>query len=352
MIILVGLFIIVIILLFVCLYILKLKGLNPELKMYQFNAEFTNLTHSDPINSPFSELGYKEAQIFKDANFVLFSDYIYIDYNLSKIPFFKETVIYGFNGMDQLANKGYLAKYMRDTNYIPKTYVLAEGEIPTIANIYFLKKNIQRQEGNLITKDMSYIQTKALSDGFVVAQELLQDVYLVNKRKINMRVYLLVVIEGDNIKWYLYKDGFIYYTPKYFEKNSIDKDVNITTGYIDRSVYIDNPLTHTDLYKIMEKDDVKRLKKNIHRLFVSVKQKYSDKLLELNKNILGLKVNILGVDVGPTSNLDVKLIEINKGPSLTYMDERDKSIKFNMVKNLMTLIGISKNGDPYMFETV
>ena len=41
----------------------------------------------------------------------------------------------------------------------------------------------------------------------------------------------------------------MYYTPELFEKNSSDLKKNITTGYIDRQIYIDNPLTHMDWRK-------------------------------------------------------------------------------------------------------
>ena len=45
----------------------------------------------------------------------------------------------------------------------------------------------------------------------------------------------------------------MYYTPKFFQPNSIDKDRNITTGYIDRQVYVENPLTTQD-FRIFGKE--------------------------------------------------------------------------------------------------
>jgi hypothetical protein len=342
-----------IIIFIVVVYISILKKKIDTPILFQFNKDFDNFNYSDDINKPFSELGISNTNAFKDATFILFSDYTFIDTNLDKIPFKKSQIIYGFKGTDQLANKSYLATHMINTNYIPQTFILSDKTIDIVdGNIYFLKKNIQRQEGNLITTDINYIKNFAYEDGYVVAQELLQDVYLVNKRKINLRVYLLVLINRGQIYWFIYKDGFIYYTPKFFEKNSPDKDVNITTGYIDRSVYEENPLTHTDLYNFMGIEKSNILKNNMTKLFKVIKEKYSNILLEENSKIPGMKVNILGVDVGPTSDLDVKLIEINKGPSLVYMDERDKEVKLNMVKNMMTLIGVLPKNNPFMFEQI
>lgn len=344
---------ILVVLLVIVLFIAQYKKNFAEMKMFIFNGKFNNYDHSDPPLQPFNELGLKEVATFDEANLFLFTDYTFIDDYIADIKFKKDAIIYGFKGVDQLANKGYLANYMRGSKYLPKTYILSENEYPTEDNtLYILKKNIQRQEGLLITKDLKYIKEQALEDYYVVAQELLQDVYLVNKRKINMRVYMLVVIDKLNIDWYIYKDGFIYYAPKEFEENSADKEVNVTTGYIDREIYENNPLTHKDLYKFIGEEKADILKKNINALFRTIKDKYSKVLINENKDIPGLKFKVFGADVGPTSILDVTCQEINKGCNLTYMDERDKEVKFNMIKNMMTLVGVMSDGDPSMFKNI
>jgi hypothetical protein len=334
-----------IVILIVALFILNYKKQREEIKLFQFNGKFDNYDNSDIINKPFSELGLKSVKTFKEGNFLLFSDYTFMDMNIKKIPFRKDQIIYGFNGMDQLANKAYLARHMKNTKYIPRTYILSEKEFPTEQAIYFLKKNVQRQEGTLITNDLNYIREKASDDNYVIAQELLQDVFLVNKRKINMRVYLMLLIIRNKIYWFIYNDGFMYYTPKFFEPNSLDKDVNITTGYIDRQVYEENPLTHKDFYAYIGKQKADLLQRNIIDLFKTVKDIYSQELLELNRDIPGMKVNIMGADVGPTSSLQVTLIETNKGCSLTYMDERDKKVKYNMIRNMFGLLGLIPKTD-------
>jgi len=48
-----------------------------------------------------------------------------------------------------------------------------------------MKKNIQRQGGLLPTKNLLH----HLTQGYVIAQKLLQDPYLISGRKINCRVY-------------------------------------------------------------------------------------------------------------------------------------------------------------------
>lgn len=352
--------ILLIILLLVVLYIVNYRiHQDGMITLFQFNKDFTNYNNSDEISKPFSEFNFNVSKTFHNANFIFFSDYIFIDEYLPKVNFIPSTsyIIYGFVGTDLLANKSYFAKHMQTTSdgikCIPKTYILNNdnSSLSFSKDIYILKANRQRQEGILITKDIKYIKDKAYDDGYVVAQQLVQDVFLVNKRKINMRIYLLIVIKNNTITWYVYKDGFMYYTPKLFISNSDDKDVNVTSGYVPREIYDENPLTHSDFYNFIGINNSNKLQKNIYSVFNTVKDIYSDELLELNKNIPGVKVNIIGCDIQPTANLDVLLIECNKGCSLVYMDERDKEVKLNLVKNMFSLIGVT-NGDKTMFHKI
>ena len=126
-------------------------------------------------------------------------------------------------------------------------------------------KNIQRQKGLLLSKDYNFIldELHNKNSKFIIIQKLLQNPLLINKRKINLRVYFLIICKGKSKKGYIYKDGFIYYTRKFYKKNELHFDYHITTGYIDRSVYKTNPLTHSDLYKFLGKKKRYLIKKKM-----------------------------------------------------------------------------------------
>ena len=119
--------------------------------------------------------------------------------------------------------------------------------------LYIIKQNIQRQEGIKITNSLDELLS-AKDKEFVVAQELLQNPYIINKRKTNMRFYVLITCKNNNMTVYVFNDGFMYYTKDEFKKNSLQIGHNITTGYIDRWVYSVNPLTHTDLREYLDKE--------------------------------------------------------------------------------------------------
>lgn len=327
--------------------------------VFQFNSSFSNLNESDKPVSPFVDVFNKYSTIFgttdnfKSSNLLLFSDYSLIDQNISSIPFDKTKYyyIYGLKGSDEMANKANLAYHMRSIDkYIPKTYILEKQddliklqEQHKDGNLYILKKNIQRQEGTFISNDIDFILNKSPDQGYVVCQELLQNPYIVNGRKINIRIYLLAVIdENNNMDFFIYKNGFMYYTPKMFEKGSIDRDTNITTGYIDRQVYEENPLTLHDLMKFIGKENTEKLSENMIEMFRELKNVYEPILRENNKNIPGMKFNIFGVDVAPTEGLETQLIEINKGPDLNsdQKGQRDKELKQGMIYDCFNLVGL------------
>jgi hypothetical protein len=155
-----------------------------------------------------------------------------------------------------------------------------------------------------------------------------------------MRVYVLIVIKGNMCAWYVYNDGFIYYAPELFVKGSLEDGVNITSGLKDRSIYKDNPLTHKDLYQFIGSQQAKKLQNNIKDVFHKLYLRYRDELVEKNKGSPGFKFCIYGADIAPDEKLDVKIIELNKGPSLDKKDERDGDLKYSMARDAFGLLGI------------
>ena len=330
-------------LLIITIIVIIIKNSKKEYKVYQLNDNFDISTDSDELYPPFNELFAIDNNIHK-ADIVFFTDYAEIDSHLNNLKLYNK-YIYAICGSDLMASKSNLARFFKnDQRYIAQTFILGK-DIPAKleeGKIYFLKKNIQRQEGNLITKDIDYIKNKAYQDGYVVCQELLQDPYLVNGRKINMRIYMLVICNHNDIKFYIYNNGFMYYTPNKFKPDSVERDDNITTGYIDRKVYEENPLTIQDFYEFLGSEKANLLKTNMINMFKTFKDLYSDALLNLNKDIIQYRFNVFGVDVAPDGKLATKIMEVNKAPDLSYKDKRDSEVKLNMVKDMLSLVGIRK----------
>ena len=237
--------------------------------------------------------------------------------------------------------------------------------------LYITKNNNQRQEGIQLHNSLNSVmesRNKAL-----LVQELLQNPYTINGRKINLRVYVLVIRDShENFKILIYNNGFMYYTAELFEKNNSDFKKNITTGYIDRQVYVENPLTHQDFREYLDSNSrqltpiesyIKQSKSNIilseyvfsqiYHLLSYILETYDD---TLGTKSQGVNFQLYGADIAIDEDLRPQIMEINKGPDLTAKDERDKRLKINMSKDILKSVGLvqdnSSNGFINVLERV
>lgn len=261
---------------------------------------------------------------------------------------------------------------------LPNSYVLYEKSDqdrlikdfkPT--NLYIMKKNIQRQEGLKITNSPDDIRD-GFKNGYVLIQELLQNPYLISGRKTNMRFYVLVVCKGTETDVYVHNNGFMYYTKVPFRKNSLEDDVNITTGYIDRQVYIDNPLSHDDLRKYLDnpqRTNLLEIETEIRKQGLKISEVYFNRIFNVIKDVFiafvgkiskksdgttkfndtNITFQLFGVDVGVSDELNPMIMEINKGPDLGAKDERDSNIKHGVIRDMLRVIKVVNNGNSNNF---
>lgn len=309
--------------------------------------------------APFSEFTEMLTKVdtYSKAQVIMFETLNRIDLMMVKMQWpVTLKYIYGLAGSDNIASKSLLAIKLKacydqatlDT-IIPKTYIMENGlDMDRFITdtrgggnlgLYILKKNVQRQEGFVITNDRATIIDgfNPVSD-FVVCQELLQNPLLVAKRKVNMRIYLLVIVGASGGGMYMYNDGFMYYTPEAFRAGSDKTEENITTGYIDRQVYVDNPLTVRDLLLSLAPSASNILWGNIVGLMQKLCKCYQPLFQDANKAIPGTKFLIYGCDIAPSSDYECKLMEVNKGPDLSYKDERDGKLKREMVHEALGMV--------------
>jgi tubulin polyglutamylase TTLL9 len=230
-----------------------------------------------------------------------------------------------------------------------------KNECASSNEIYILKKNVQRKEGLKLTQNFFEI-IDASKENYKVVQKYITDLYLVNGRKINLRIYVLVIKDTyGNIKLLVYQDGFMYYTPELFEKNDTSFERNITTGYVDRQIYIDNPLTHNDFRNFL--DDPNRKKTIIEEYYnYAYKNKLSNYIFSqiyqligtifktyeniIGTNLYGVGFQLYGVDIAINEKLQPMIMEINKGPDLKAKDDRDRELKTKLCTDILKSIGL------------
>jgi hypothetical protein len=276
--------------------------------------------------------------------------------------------IFMLDNTDQMASKLLLWEHIVKnygvniaSKYMPYTYSLIDNndlelfkKIYDKNKLYITKNNEQRQEGIQIHDSLNSIILN--KDKFILIQELLQDPYLINGRKINLRLYCLLIKHNNNAKILIYNNGFMYYTPELFAKNNPSFKKNITTGYIDRSVYLVNPLTHHDFKSFLDNnpnpnDLEKYLKANniiisnfvFNQIYILLKDVIKCFVDVIGINNPGLGFQLYGADIAINDKLQPMLMEINKGPDLTAKDERDKHLKKNLSIDILKSIGLLNN---------
>jgi hypothetical protein len=253
---------------------------------------------------------------------------------------------------------------------LPNSYILGlSGDVKRFLDeydsnkIYIMKKNVQRQEGLKITNNKDEI-VSGYSNSYTIVQELLQDPYIISGRKTNMRLYILIICYDDILSVFVYNDGFMYYTKDMFVKNSLEDGPNITTGYIDRKVYQENPLTLNDLRIYLDDPNRKQLtvtEQHIRNNAYKISDVYFNRIYACLKDLFMSYVGkigkggkfsnkhftfqLFGVDVGMSDSLVPKVMEINKGPDMSSKDTRDGSVKTGVVNNMLKLIGAIQNDD-------
>jgi hypothetical protein len=275
----------------------------------------------------------------------------------------KDQKIFIIKGCDNLSRKDTLWKNLKDrygdkaSELMPKSYLLHnQKELLELdqdydpGKVYILKKNIQRQQGLKMTKDKGELLHGA-KNGYVVAQEMLQDPYVLDGRKTNCRVYLLVVCQAGTKSGYLYNNGFMYYTPDNFKKGSTVEDEVITAGLSskrkDSDFYQTHPLTMQELQIMLHKAGSTSTSTSTVDLFARTGVLMAH-ILEASApkfcNSEHLKerttFQLFGCDIAFNDKLKPQLIEINKGPDLSSKSKQESLVKDDLMANIFRTVNI------------
>lgn len=270
--------------------------------------------------------------------------------------------IFGLNGCDSIVSKNKIWESLVNcygrkeaSKLMPESYILSDINEMTLFKkkfdrfsneIYILKKNLQRKEGLKLTKNYFEI-ISADADNYKVAQKYITDLYLINERKVNLRVYLFVVIKNDIIYFYLCKIGKCIYTNKKYNHNDLDFESNITSYNLDMSIYKENPRHFNELKRYLDEngEDGTKLFLNIEKLMNKVSICLSNNLYQTN-NIRGsISFQLFGADVIFDKNLHPYLLEINKGPDMIPRDDDDRYMKNMVQTDMFKILNIIKNNN-------
>ena len=232
---------------------------------------------------------------------------------------------YGRNEAKKLLPNTYILN-----NYIHMTEFQRNYEIN---KSYILKKPLQNKRGLLITQNLNTI-LNAKYYKYEIVQDLLTDIYTVNGRKVNLRMYMVIICKNNNMNIYLYDDGICMYTNKRFESNTNDFENQITSYNMNYNVYNEVPqfINQLNLNQSL-------LWGRICNLMSKVLNAFRDEICINNKYNT---YQLFGPDIILNKNLEPYLLEINKGPSMQTLNEEERQFKFKLNNDILNLVKFNK----------
>jgi len=244
---------------------------------------------------------------------------------------------YGINDAAKLLPKSYLS-YNKDD--VAKFWIFYNKKMKLNKNSKFIIKNDQqRQEGINLLRDRNEISKLIKKEEYVI-QEYLENPFTIIGHKINLRYYLLIVCRENKREAYIHVNGFVYYTAEKYEKDSLDFHKNITSGYVDRKIYENNPLTVEQFHMHLIKNNYnfKKYMSNLIKCFRKVLYAIEPYICKQKNLINNTRFQLFGCDIAPDNDLNVRILEFNKGPDFTPKDSRDKKVKLKVLHDILDLI--------------
>lgn len=281
-----------------------------------------------------------------------------VESELLKIKDADNKYVFGINGCDHIVSKNYIWYLLKKCmgraqagKLMPMTFILYDQKdmeyfklnVYNKNNIYILKKNVQRKEGLKLTKSIDEIMN-AKYDNYRVVQEYKTDLYLINKRKVNLRIYLLIVMKNSKKYFYMAKDGKCIYTYKEYNDNDLDFESNITSYHLDMNVYKQNPRTFDELRKYIDENGSNgdALFRRINASMMKICSCLSgDESVFQSDNLKNsITFQLFGIDYIFDKDLNPYLLEMNKGPDMIPRDDIDRDLKTKVQSHMFSKVGI------------
>ena len=269
--------------------------------------------------------------------------------------------IFGLNGCDRLVSKNSLWSifdnyYGRNisSKILPETFILGNNnDFNYLIDLYsknnnlimICKKNIQRKKGIKIVKSIEDI-IYCKKNNYKIAQKFINNSFLVNNYKINLRVYLLIVVENGKVNYYVNREGKCLYANKKYSNNSdLVYEENITSSNMDINIYNNNPHNFEEFNRYLIQNGYNNWNKvygNILDIFRKLYRVSSD-IFKNQKHKNKIYFQLFGCDIILDDNLNPYLLEINKGPDMIPKVDKDYILKRKIYYDTFSKVNILPN---------
>lgn len=227
------------------------------------------------------------------------------------------------------------AKIMPEVFELPKDIKVFRKKHRT-GNYYLLKKDVGMQLGIKMTQNINdVINHEKL--GYHSAQRFIHDALTFRDRKLNFRIYLLIVCGNGKKRAYMYaNDGIMIYGIQKYSKG-ITRDSAISQGQRPEllSLY-DNghPILMSEYFKKAKNRDV--IMTGARKRFIQLLNACGDRICHTNIP----SFRLYGADFLFTSSYYPYLLELNGRPAMVpHTADGDGIVRYKMIKGAFSLLG-------------
>ncbi|XP_061590845.1 probable tubulin polyglutamylase TTLL9 [Cololabis saira] len=194
------------------------------------------------------------------------------------------------------------------------------------------KKNSSRSEEE---KDAAHVEN-------YVAQRYVESPYLINGRKFDLRVYVLVTSYVPLRAW-LYRDGFARFSGTRFSLTSIhDKYMHLTNVSVQKTApdYDPEKGCKWQMQQLRRYLTAKHGREVVETLFKEIDNIFVRSLQSVQKIIINDKhcFELYGYDILLDQNLKPWLIEVNASPSYTASSQEDGEMKCRLLEDTLNVV--------------
>uniref|UniRef100_A0A3Q3ASS3 Tubulin--tyrosine ligase-like protein 9 n=1 Tax=Kryptolebias marmoratus TaxID=37003 RepID=A0A3Q3ASS3_KRYMA len=175
-----------------------------------------------------------------------------------------------------------------------------------------------------------------------VAQRYIENPYLINGRKFDLRVYVLVTSYVP-LKVWLYRDGFARFSSTRFSLTTIDdKYMHLTNVSVQKTAPDYNPEKGCkwQMQQLRRYLTAKHGREMIETLFKEMDNIFVRSLQSVQKVIINDKhcIELYGYDILLDQNLKPWLIEVNASPSHTHSSQEDYDMKYRLLEDTLNVV--------------
>uniref|UniRef100_A0A8D3CB34 Tubulin--tyrosine ligase-like protein 9 n=1 Tax=Scophthalmus maximus TaxID=52904 RepID=A0A8D3CB34_SCOMX len=199
-------------------------------------------------------------------------------------------------------------------------------------------------DNTLLTQDgpRSEEQKDAAQVESYVAQRYIENPYLINGKKFDLRIYVLVTSYVP-LKAWLYRDGFARFSSTRFSLSSIDdKYMHLTNVAVQRTApdYDPEKGCKWQMQQLRRYLTAKHGREIVETLFKEMDNIFVRSLLSVQKVMINDKhcFELYGYDVLLDQNLKPWLIEVNASPSHMPSSQEDYEMKYRLLDDTLNVV--------------